>query len=159
MQPAYSSASSHAGSSHAAAGIAGSIGAPGGAAPARPGAGARLLDLLPGTSPLSVRCPHADSVELGLDRHGQMHAAVLAEPGQEAAAVQAVISAGSWAHMNRHLLALVTPGVNSSNQQPLMHIFTQHPAGCRNLLDSPIKIHGLAMVSAQSSGFVSLDLN
>lgn len=88
-----------------------------------------------------------------------MHAAVLAEPGQEAAAVQSLIAAGSWAHMNRHLLALVMPGLATSNQSPLMHIFTQHPAGCRNLLDSPIKIHGLAVVTNQTSGFVSLDLN
>lgn len=118
-----------------------------------------LLAFIPGLVGLPARCPHAPAVEIGVDRDGLLHAAFFAAPGDEGSAVQALLTAGAWAELNHRLLALVSPaGRGACSARTTLHLFTPQPSACRALLDTPLKVHVLVVVT-RATDRVALELN
>lgn len=117
----------------------------------------------PHLTPLAVRCPFADDVELAIDSSGGLH--VLAAAHTEAMAdstVCRITAVLGWTKANRSVLALTLPpgrGLDSA-RIPVGHFVTTQPAAHRTLLDSTLSVHVLApVVKTVSSDWVVVALN
>lgn len=119
---------------------------------------------IPGLMALEARCPLAPEVELAIDEFGAMHALARAESHAQAArALQRLMIASSWAESNRRVLELTLRGGGSrwiGAGAPTMHVFTDQPKLWRGMLESPLKLHLLAVVDrAANPDWVCAELN
>lgn len=116
-------------------------------------------------SPLTVRCPHAESIEIAVDPRGTIHLLALANAETEGSyekCVALLIAAGAWVRKHVTLIAAAEVGVRSGSSAaaPVLHLVTDRLAEIRHLLDADIRVHLLAPVR-ESSGvqWACADLN
>ncbi len=111
-----------------------------------------LAACLPGLTSMQARCPHAEDVELAIDRAGALH--LLAryrahEP--DARVVERLHAAGCWAALHRRVLSLTVPGALFDAAAPVRHLFTDRPAEHRALFDSDVRMHLLVPVKPDAA--------
>jgi hypothetical protein len=120
-------------------------------APVSPNAPASLAEMVEGLQSLAARCPAAEQVELALDSAGRLHLLASAQGAgaeEDRVLVQRLTAAAGWALVNRRVLQLTLPAGATpiTGEAPVMHLFTPRPAECRELLDSPVRVHALVHI-------------
>lgn len=123
--------------------------------PARAASPAALTDHVPGVSPLIVRCPGHEQIELAVDQAGRLHMI-----GWEANLRELGI-AEAWARLHLRLISLASP------QTPIdpagrfvRHVFTGEPATVADLHGSGVQLHVLAPVQVEGqTGWYAAPLN
>lgn len=128
------------------------------AAPVTPReAGAALSELMTGFTPLPVRCPYDESVELATDADGALQ--LLARAGDRA--VESLVAVADWAAAHGALLALACPSLRTAGgARPVQRLFADRAAQVRRLLDSGIRLHLVARVVVDGrEGRTCIELN
>jgi hypothetical protein len=105
-----------------------------------------LVGHVPGLSPLSARCPYAQTVEMGTDDAGSLHLLARHSAGAPDAALSDLLAAGAWARAHAQLL-----GLRLGTHGPTLHVFTDEPARVRRLLDTDVRVHLLASVGVHGT--------
>lgn len=101
-----------------------------------------LHTLVPGLSPIRLRCPHAHGVDIALDARGRCHLLAHAPEGAEAAGVMSLTIAAGWLAEHAEPLGLSNPA------PPVQHLFSPAPKRVRALLWSALRMHLLKPVRA-----------
>lgn len=107
---------------------------------------------IPGLKPSQARCPYAPGVEFATDDRGGLHL-ISRESGD--ISVRSLMTASSWAAAHASLLSMADPAIRSTATATL-HLMTRNPGAERRLLDTSIRVHGVAQAGA---GWVVMDLN
>ncbi|CAG0954958.1 hypothetical protein PHYC_00411 [Phycisphaerales bacterium] len=110
-----------------------------------------------GLAMLATACPYVASVRLACAPDGSLHLIALADPTPESA-VRDLLGAAAWADHHSVLLESVHPnhlkGIEKAG--PTLHMLTDDPKSCRNLLDTGVRVHFAMRVDGR---WVVKDLN
>jgi len=119
------------------------------------GAPITLARYVPGLTPLPVRCPGHERLELGVDSAGRLH--VLAREAQ----LRDLYAVEAWANAHRELIARAcTDQWIDTTAIPVRHVFTDEPASLADLHGCELRLHVLAPVTvAGRRGWYAAPLN
>lgn len=124
-----------------------------------------LAAFIDGLEPIVVRCPYAEEIELAIGPADEdtvsgsaeaapcsLHILVRAERyGDRARAVERLMVVAEWARVHRRVIELTLGDCARKIQgETTSHVFTDQPRAWRHLLDSSMRIHGLAPVHADA---------
>jgi hypothetical protein len=94
-----------------------------------------------GLTPMAVRCPGHERVELGHDAHGRVHLLGREDELREMMVVE------TWARAHRELLAMACPAARiDASCHVACHVFTEEPVRVADLHGSRVHLHVLAPV-------------
>ncbi len=103
-----------------------------------------LVGYLDDVAPLDVRCPGHEELELAVDEAGQLQ--VVAHE-QDMRALHVV---AAWAALHAELISKACPGQGlDAEAPPVLHVFTDRPAGIDDLHGSNLRLHLLAPVMVE----------
>lgn len=137
-----------------------------GAAHAEPKTAAEGVDdlaaFVAGVRPLEVRCPYAESVQIGVDAAGALHLLAHSQsPAEDERVLAGLMVAGAWAEAHAALLRAASAAAQgAAAPRPTMHLFTSAPKTSRRLLETSLRVHLLAPVSVGGqNGWFCTELN
>lgn len=100
-----------------------------------------LCSHVPGLSPLNVRAPGHERIEIATDAQGRLHLLAREQAIRELRIVE------NWAWRHREILALACPGRKiDAAQRAACHVFTAEPANVSDLHGTDLRLHVLAPV-------------
>ncbi len=119
------------------------------------GAPITLAKYVPGLTPLPVRCPGHERLELGVDSAGRLH--VLAREAQ----LRDLYAVEAWTNAHRELIARACADHwIDTTAIPVRHVFTDEPASLADLHGCDLRLHVLAPVTvAGRRGWYAAPLN
>ena len=108
-----------------------------------------------GVTPLEVRCPGHERLELGVDPAGRLHVIARHEQMRELHVVEA------WASAHRELIGKACPQQwIDPAARTVCHVFTAEPAAVADLHGSALRLHVLAPVFVDGrQGWYAAPLN
>ncbi len=123
--------------------------------PHEEGAPIRLATFVEDVSPLDVRCPGHERLEIAADAAGRLHVIAREADMRDLHVVEA------WARAHRELIAKACPGHwLDPSARTVCHVFTEHPATLADLHGSDLRLHVLAPVTVEGRrGWYAAPLN
>lgn len=100
-----------------------------------------LVGYLDDVAPLDVRCPGHEELELAVDESGRLQVVAYEQD------MRALHVVAAWAALHAELIAKACPdqALNTA-ASPVLHVFTDRPAGVGDLHGSNLRLHVLAPV-------------
>jgi hypothetical protein len=123
--------------------------------PEEEGAPVPLAAYIDGVTPLDVRCPGHERLELAIDPAGRLHVVAREEQMRQLHVVEA------WARAHRELIGRACPGhwIDPA-AGTVCHVFTDRPATVADLHGSELRLHVLAPVDVEGRrGWYAAPLN
>jgi hypothetical protein len=114
-----------------------------------------LAAYIDGVTPLDVRCPGHEKLELGIDASGRLHVIAGEAQLRELHVVEA------WARAHREIIGRACPGhwIDPA-ARTVCHVFTDEPASLADLHGSDLRLHVLAPVFVDGKqGWYAAPLN
>jgi len=129
--------------------------AAGASEPSESGRPAPLARFIEGLTPLPVRCPGHERLELAVDQAGRLHVIALEPHLRELAVVR------SWARAHRELLGMACRGqLTDPAAEAVCHVVSDRPASLADLHGSDLRLHVLAPVTVEGKqGWYAAPLN
>lgn len=129
--------------------------ATGASEPSESGRPAPLARFIEGLTPLPVRCPGHERLELAVDQAGRLHVIALEPHLRELAVVR------SWARAHRELLGMACRGqLTDPAAEAVCHVVSDRPASLADLHGSDLRLHVLAPVTVEGKqGWYAAPLN
>ncbi|MHC4108906.1 MAG: hypothetical protein ACYSTY_12560 [Planctomycetota bacterium] len=124
--------------------------------PDQRGAPVPLAEYVDGVTPIAVRCPGHERIELGFDGSGRLHLL-----GREAL-LREMRVVETWAHAHRELIAMACQGSTWLDPagKVICHVFTEEPVSVADLHGSDLRLHVLTPVVVDGRrGWYSAPLN
>ncbi|MHC4414773.1 MAG: hypothetical protein ACYS0G_05770 [Planctomycetota bacterium] len=119
------------------------------------GAPVSLATYIEGVTPLAVRCPGHERLDLAVDGAGRLH--VIAREAQ----MRELHVVAAWAKAHRELIAMACPQSWIDPAVKIVcHVFTEQPASVADLQGSDLRLHVLAPVAVEGrKGWYAAPLN
>jgi hypothetical protein len=117
-----------------------------------------LATYVTGLSPLPVRCPNHERVELAVDDRGKIHLLIKETGGQSLRELRIV---EAWEKAHRELIGMACPQQSINAALPAVcHVFTDQPANLADLHGTDVRLHVLAPVTVNGQvGWYAAPLN
>ena len=123
--------------------------------PGESGRPASLARFIEGLTPLPVRCPGHERLELAVDQAGRLHVIALEPHLRELPVVR------SWARSHRELIGMACRGeLIDPAAEAVCHVVSDRPALLADLHGSDLRLHVLAPVTVEGKqGWYAAPLN